>query len=147
MDKLIEQMKRLLADVYAYGLKSQNFHWNVEGPDFFEYHKFFEGIYSQAAEDVDKVAEHIRALDSYTPASFARFQELTTIQDETTIPIAIEMVNRLYHDNAKVLATAKIACATADELKQHGVLNFLEGLIDDYEKQSWMLRSTVKRTH
>jgi starvation-inducible DNA-binding protein len=145
MDKLIEQMKRLLADVYAYGLKAQNFHWNVEGPDFMQYHGLFGGIYEKAADDVDTVAEHIRALDSYAPASFGRFQELTSIQDETTVPIAIEMVNRLFHDNGKVLATAKIACATAEELKQHGVLNFLEGIIDEYEKQAWMLRSTVKR--
>jgi len=145
MNELIEQMKKLLADVYAYGLKAQNYHWNVEGPDFPQYHGLFGGIYEKAADDVDLVAEHIRALDSYTPASFGRFQELTSIQDETTVPIALEMINRLYGDNGKVLATAKIACATADELKQHGVLNFLEGLIDDYEKQSWMLRSTVKR--
>ena len=146
MDELIEQMKKLLATVYAYGLKAQNFHWNVEGPDFMQYHALFDTVYGKAAGDVDTVAEHIRALNSYTPASFGRFQELSVIQDETTIPLAIEMVNRLYQDNAKVLATAKIACATADELKQHGVLNFLEGLIDDYEKQAWMLRSTVKRS-
>ena len=57
------------------------------------------------------------------------------------------MVNRLYKDNAKVLTTVKTACSTAEELKQHGVLNFLEGFIDEYEKQAWMLRSTVKRTH
>lgn len=145
MDKLIEQMKRLLADVYAYGLKAQNFHWNVEGPDFMQYHGLFSDVYGKAAADVDTVAEHIRALDSYAPASFGRFQELTSIQDETTIPIAIEMVSRLYHDNAKVLASAKVACSTAEELKQHGVLNFLEGIIDEYEKQAWMLRSTSKR--
>jgi starvation-inducible DNA-binding protein len=147
MDELIEQMKKLLADVYAYGLKAQNFHWNVEGPDFIQYHGLFSDVYEKAAGDVDKVAEHIRALDAYAPASFSRFQELTSIKDETTIPIAIEMVNRLYQDNMKVLTTVKTACATAEELKQHGVLNFLEGLIDEYEKQAWMLRSTVKRTH
>ena len=146
MDELIVEMKRLLATVYAYGLKAQNFHWNVEGPDFIQYHEFFGGIYEKAAADVDTVAEHIRALNSYTPASFGRFQELSDIEDETTIPLAIEMVNRLYQDNQKVLSSAKIACATADELKQHGVLNFLEGLIDEYEKQAWMLRSTVKRS-
>lgn len=146
MDELIEEMKRLLADVYAYGLKAQNFHWNVEGPDFMQYHSLFGGIYEKAAGDVDLVAEHIRALNSYAPASLSRFKELTSIEDETTIPLAIEMVNRLFQDNAKVLASTKIACVKADELKQHGILNFLEGLIDEYEKQAWMLRSIVKRS-
>jgi starvation-inducible DNA-binding protein len=145
MNELIEQMKKLLATVYAYGLKAQNFHWNVEGPNFMQYHELFANVYEKAAADVDTVAEHIRALDAYAPASFARFQELSSIQDETTIPTALEMVNRLSQDNTKVLAATKIACATAEELKEHGVLNFLEGIIDEYEKQAWMLRSTVKR--
>ena len=145
MDELIEQMKKLLATVYAYGLKAQNFHWNVEGPDFIQYHKFLGKIYEKASADVDTVAEHIRALDSYVPGSLKRFQELSSIEDETTIPSALEMLNRLFQDNAKVLASAKIACDTAEELKQRGILNFLEGIIDEYEKQAWMLRSTVKR--
>lgn len=145
MDKLIEDMKRLLADVYAYGLKAQNYHWNVEGPNFMEYHALFADVYSKASGDVDTVAEHIRALDAYAPGSLGRFKELTSIQDETTIPVAIEMVSRLHSDNAKVLSAAKIAHITAEELKQLGVVNFLEGLIDEYEKQAWMLRSITKR--
>jgi starvation-inducible DNA-binding protein len=145
MDELIEQMKKLLATVYAYGLKAQNFHWNVEGPDFIQYHGFFGDVYAKASADVDTVAEHIRALNSYAPGSLKRFQELSSIEDETTIPSALEMVNRLSQDNTKVLEAAKNACETAEELKQRGVLNFLEGIIDEYEKQAWMLRSTVKR--
>jgi len=145
MDKLIEQMKKVLADVYVYGLKAQNFHWNVEGPDFVQYHEFFGEVYEKASADVDLVAEHIRALDAYAPASLKRFQELASIEDETTIPSALEMMARLSQDNAKVLASAKTACETAEELKQRGILNFLEGIIDEYEKQAWMLRSIVKR--
>lgn len=145
MDKLIEDMKRLLADVYAYGLKAQNYHWNVEGPNFKEYHALFADVYGKASDDVDAVAEHIRALDAYAPGSLGRFKELTSIQDETTIPVAIEMVSRLHSDNAKVLSAAKIAHMAAEELKQLGVINFLEGLIDEYEKQAWMLRSITKR--
>lgn len=145
MDKLVELMKKLLADLSAYRIKTQYYHWNVEGPNFKEYHNFLNDIYEAAHSDVDDVAEHIRALDAYAPGSLARFQELTSIQDETTVPAAIEMLSRTYADNQKVLASAKAACVVADELGQHGVLNFLEGLIDSYEKQAWMLRVTIKR--
>lgn len=145
MDKLVELMKRLLADLSAYRIKSQYYHWNIEGPDFKQYHSFFGEIYDKASDDVDDVAEHIRALNSYAPGSLKRFSELTSIQDETTIPDALEMLNRTYGDNQIVLASARAACVVADELGQHGQLNFLEGLIDSYEKQAWMLRSTTKR--
>ena len=145
MEKLVELMKRLLADVFAYGLKAQYFHWNVEGPDFKQYHSFFGEIYGSANEDLDSVAEHIRALDSYAPGSLKRFSELTNIKDEDTVPAALEMFNRIYQDNQKIIAAAKAAHAVAEELGQYGIINFLEGLIDSYEKQAWMLRSTIKR--
>lgn len=146
MEKLVELMKRLLADVFAFRLKSQYYHWNVEGPDFKQYHDLFGDIYTSADGDVDTVAEHIRALDAYAPGSFKRFMELTVITDEETVPAAIEMVNRVYQDNQKIIASAKAAHAVAEELGQHGIINFLEGLIDAYEKQAWMLRATTKRS-
>ena len=145
MDKLVDLLKRLLADLSAYRIKTQYYHWNIEGPNFNEYHSFLNGIYDAASDDVDSVAEHIRALNAYAPGSFRRFLELTTIQDEDTIPIAIEMLARTYADNQKILASAKAAHTAADELGERGVVNFLEGLIDAYEKQAWMLRATTKR--
>ena len=145
MDKLVDLLKRLLADLSAYRIKTQYYHWNVEGPNFNEYHSFFATIYTAADGDIDTVAEHIRALNAYAPGSFRRFLELTTIQDEDTIPIAIEMIARTYADSQKILASAKAAHIAADELGERGVVNFLEGLIDAYEKQAWMLRATTKR--
>ena len=145
MEKLVELMKSLLADVAAYKIKTQYYHWNVEGPDFVQYHGLFSDVYTAADGDIDIVAEHIRALDAYAPGSLKRFAELTTITDEDTIPAAIEMVNRTYQDNQKIIASAKAAHAAAEELGQFGIINFLEGLIDAYEKQAWMLRATTKR--
>lgn len=145
MDKLIELMKRVLADTFAFRLKAQYYHWNVEGPDFVQYHDLFGKLYTAADEDVDTIAEHIRALGAYAPGSFGRFQSLTSIQDEETIPEAWEMINRIAEDNKKLHAGLMAAHAVADELGQRGVVNFLEGLLDANEKTQWMLRATLKR--
>lgn len=145
MEKLVDLMKRLLANLAAYKIKTQYYHWNVEGPDFMQYHGLLGSVYEAAEGDIDSVAEHIRALNSYAPGSLKRFAELTTITDEDTIPAAIEMINRSYQDNQKIIIAAKAAHAAAEELGEFGVINFLEGLIDAYEKQAWMLRSTIKR--
>lgn len=145
MENLVELLKRLLADLSAYRIKTQYYHWNIEGPDFAQYHKFLGDIYEQASDDVDTVAEHIRSLDAYAPGSLKRFTELTSIQDEDTIPSSLDMLTRTYKDNQIVLASTKAACLVAEKLGEHGVLNFLEGLIDSYEKQAWMLRATTKR--
>lgn len=145
MDKLIEAMKRVLADTYGFGLKAQNYHWNVEGPDFKQYHDLFGGIYEGVAEAIDKVAEQIRTLDSYAPGSFTRFQNLTSIEDETNVPIPLEMVARLHNDNVKVIATLMQAHGYAETLNKRGLVNFIEERLDAHEKIGWMLRATQKR--
>ena len=145
MDKLIEALKRVLADTFAFRLKAQYYHWNVEGPDFKQYHDLFSDLYTSADANVDDIAEHIRALDAYAPGSFGRFSELTSIQDENTVPNALEMINRISEDNKKLHACLMTAHKLADDLGQRGVVNFLEGLLDANEKTQWMLKATLKK--
>lgn len=145
MEKLVELMKRLLADTFAFRLKAQYYHWNIEGPDFMQYHELLGTLYTDADGNVDTIAEHIRALGAYSPGSFKRFMELTVINDEETVPDALEMINRISEDHKKLHASMSAAHAVADELGQRGVVNFLEGLIDANEKTQWMLRSILKR--
>lgn len=145
MDKLIEAMKRVLADTFAFRLKAQYYHWNIEGPDFMQYHDLFSDLYTAADANVDTIAEHIRALDAYVPGSFGRYLELTSIQDENTIPIAIEMISRISEDNKKLHMGLMTAHKLADDLGQRGVVNFLEGLLDANEKTQWMLKSILKK--
>lgn len=145
MDKLIEALKRVLADTFAFRLKAQYYHWNVEGPNFKEYHDLFSGLYTSADGNVDDIAEHIRALGAYAPGSLTRFSQLTSIQDENTIPNALEMINRISEDNKTLHSGLMAAHRLADDLGQRGVVNFLEGLIDANEKTQWMLRSILKK--
>ncbi len=62
-----ETLKKTLAEEYILQLKTQNCHWNVEGPLFFSLHKLFEEQYGQIAEFVDRAAEVLRALKTRAP--------------------------------------------------------------------------------
>jgi starvation-inducible DNA-binding protein len=77
METLIEIMRKVLADAYAFQLKANNYHWNVEGPNFVQYHDFLGELYNEVFAATDMIAEQIRALDAYAPGSFTRFLELT----------------------------------------------------------------------
>lgn len=138
-------MKKVLADTFAFRLKAQYYHWNVEGPDFKQYHDLFSDLYTTADGNIDSIAEHIRALDAYAPGSFGRYSELTSIQDETTVPSALEMISRIAEDNKKLHVGLMAAHNAAEDLNERGVVNFLEGLLDENEKTQWMLRATLKR--
>lgn len=143
MDKeaLVEQMKAVLATVFSFYLKAHNYHWNVTGPNFIQYHDFLGKVYEDVHGSVDLYAEHIRALGAYSPGSLKRFSELTKISDEIAIPSAKFMMIRLSSDNQVVLDELRTAAEMAETLKEHGVLNFVEGQIDAHEKLQWMLKS------
>ena len=145
MDELIQSMKKGLANTFAFYLKAHGFHWNVEGANFPQYHALFERIYEEVYGSVDQWAEEIRAMDAYAPASFARFSELTDIQDEIKILDASGMLEKLLADNAIVLASIESAYELAETAGNHGLSNFLAERQDAHAKHAWQLRATLKQ--
>jgi starvation-inducible DNA-binding protein len=143
-ETLNEIMKKVLADTFAMYLKTHNFHWNVEGSNFPQYHQFFGKLYLELFASVDTIGEQIRALDSYAPGSFSRFEELTDIEDELTVPSGIEMAKILGEDNEVVMASLGMAIKLATDLDKQGLINFLANRIDIHSTHSWMLRSIIK---
>lgn len=143
MDKqqLIEQMKVVLATTFSFYLKAQNYHWNVTGPNFVQYHDFLGTVYTDVWNSVDVYAEHIRALGAFTPGSLKRFSELSKVSDEVAVPSAKFMFIRLASDNEVLLDELRTAVDMAEQMKERGVLNFLEGQIDAHEKLQWKLKS------
>lgn len=141
---LAETLKVLLATSYALSIKAQHFHWNVEGPDFPQYHEFFGSYYEEVYGSIDKLAEIIRQLDTYSPASLTRFHELSQIQDQVKIPRAELMMQELYQDNQKILQMFKESFHVAEEADEQGIANFIAERIDAFGKHSWMLRSILK---
>lgn len=144
MEELINAMKRVLADSFAFYLKAQYYHWNVEGPDFKQYHDLFGDIYKTVYGSIDSTAEQIRALDSYAPGSFSRYMELKSISDENTIPPALEMVQRLLIDNSTIIMGLSKAFETSEENKQYHLSDYIAGLLDNHKKIGWMLKATLK---
>jgi len=140
-EQLINEMKILLANTFALYLKSHNYHWNVTGPNFAQYHDFLGDFYEEVFGSVDTTAEEIRKLGSFVPGSLARFGELTNIEDETMIPEAAIMFARLARDNDVVIKNLYAARQAAENANAFGAVNYLEGRIDVHEKHAWMLKS------
>jgi starvation-inducible DNA-binding protein len=144
MEELIAQAKIVLANHYAFYLKAQNYHWNVTGPDFSQYHDLFSKIYNEVGDTIDNLAEQVRAMDSYVPASFSRFSELAEIEDELNVPPPLEMIRRLYNDIAIMQNSIMQAYHLAEQHMQHGYSNLMAERQDAFLKHAWMLRSTLK---
>lgn len=142
---LADALKTLLATEYAFVIKAQLFHWNVEGPDFNSLHKFFGEIYDEVYDNsIDRTAEYIRTLEDYTPGSFERFMELSEIQGQTKIPRARLMIEELLANNLTMIDLLNRTFAVANEENQQGIANFIAERIDAHGKWGWQLRSFLK---
>lgn len=144
MDKLVESMKVVLATSFSFALKTQGYHWNVEGIYFSQFHKLFGKIYEEVFTAIDNIAEEIRALDAYAPASLGRFYQLSLISDEVNVPGVKDMCRKLIEDSDKIQESLMATYTEADSQKQLGLANFLQGRMEIHKKHAWMLKSSIK---
>jgi len=144
MDKFTNQLKIAFASQYAFAIKAQNYHWNVEGHDFYQLHQLFDTIYTEVYGAVDAFAENIRKIKAYTPASLYRFSALAAIDDEIEILEPQAMVAELLRDAEKMQEIMKLLFVEAENLGHHGLSNFLADRQDAFAKHAWFLRATAK---
>ena len=141
---LADDLKTLLATQYALSIKAQYFHWNVEGPDFAQYHDYFANFYEEVYSAVDPIAEYIRTLQEYSPGSFERFQELSIIQGQQKVPRARLMFEELLANNNTVIDLLNQTFVSAEQENKQGIANFIAERLDAQAKHGWMLRSFLK---
>jgi starvation-inducible DNA-binding protein len=135
--------KSVFATHYHYLLKAQNFHWNVTGPDFLEYHELFERIYCELEDHTDEFAEQLRTLGIYVPATLKEFAELSILQDPPQYESKEEMVECLHKDSSTILKALLELYKQAETAQEHGFSSFLAERMSAHGKHGWQLYSSL----
>ncbi len=146
MSKTIEKLNHVLADTYTLYLKTQNYHWNVTGPQFDTLHQLFGRQYAALALAIDEIAERIRALGALAPATYKEFEQLKSIGTGNSNYTAEEMVECLYKSHKKVVEIIKAALEAAETEDDAFTADMLTERIGAHDKDAWMLASTMKKT-
>jgi len=141
--EIAEGLSKLLADTFTLYLKTHNFHWNVTGPMFRTLHVMFEEQYNELWTAVDLLAERMRALGVFAPATYKEFTRLTSIKEETGIPAAFDMVRKLVEGHETAARTARTAFTVAEEASDAPTADLLTERMQVHEKTAWMLRSLL----
>ena len=140
---VVELLSTLLADEYVLYTKTRNYHWNVEGMQFNDLHKFFEAQYEALDEVIDDVAERARSLGGRALGTLAEFTQRTRLKEEPKkVPDAKQMLGNLLADHETMVRELRADLQTAmDKFGDAGTSDFLTGLMEKHEKMAWMLRS------
>ena len=137
------ELAKLLADEFVLYTKTRNAHWNVTGDNFHANHIFFENQYKQLDEIIDSVAERMRKIGHYAPATLKSYLELTHLTEysERTND-GLGFMKDLLQDHESIIEFIRGNITPfADDYKDYGSRDFITGLIEIHEEMAWMIRS------
>jgi len=139
---VVTALSHTLAEEYLLTLKTQNFHWNVEGPLFYSLHKLFEEHYTFLAAQVDDIAERIRALGQRAPGSYKEFLQLSKVEEAPADHVtANRMIEILTHDHEAIVQRLSTFRDQADQAGDSTTVIIYDDLIAFHQKAAWMIRS------
>ena len=137
-------LSRVLATTYILYLKTQNYHWNVESPSFYGLHKLFEMQYDEMQEAIDEIAERIRKIDRFAPASTIEFQKLSCISEGPMPKTSKEMLETLLEDQEKLIDLLRKGIKSIEDNSDEGTKDLFIQRLRAHEKMAWMSRSSLK---
>lgn len=144
MEKLIEQLRTILGTNFGLYFKIHSYHWNVEGPNFVEYHTYLGNLYTQIFNNTDLIAEKLRALETYTPVSLTRMKELSDIEEDVSVLEAMPMFQNLVVANDRYIIHLRAGIVAAEAANEPAIGNFLQDILDQHQKHAWFLKSITK---
>ncbi|WP_350210670.1 Dps family protein [Henriciella sp.] len=139
----IEALRKVLGETYALYFKTHGYHWNVTGPRFKALHELFMEQYTELWQALDELAERIRALGEYAPASSDEIASYATIKPDNGVPDAEDMINNLVRGHETIAQVARDGVNTAEDGDDAVTVDLLTQRAAAAEKAAWMLRASL----
>src|SRR5229473_7783875 len=145
VEEISNDLRRLLADVFALYLKTKNFHWHMSGPHFRDYHLLLDEQGEQLFAMTDPIAERIRKIGGLTIRSIGHISRLQRVLDNDAEYVEpLDMIAELAEDNETLAARLREAHNVCDEHRDVATASLIEVWIDETERRTWFL-SEIKR--
>lgn len=141
--ELEQGLNELLADLNVFYRKLQNYHWNVEGKDFFVIHEKLEEYYNEINEQIDEVAEHILILGGEPWGTMNDYLKNTSIVEAENKKIKLDVIfHNLINDLSMLLKKVIEIKEQADNSNEYLTSTLMDSYIENYSKKIWMLKQS-----
>lgn len=144
MEKTITNLNQFLADLAVFYRKLQNYHWNIEGKEFFVIHAKLEEYYDDINEQIDEVAEYILSINGEPLGTLKDYLAITKIQEAENVKIKSEaLLPCVLKDFETLLQEAKQIKQESEKQNDAQTSTLMDEYIEDYSKKIWMLSQTI----
>ncbi len=138
---LTKELNQLLSDYHIYYQNTRGFHWNIKGKNFFELHRKFEELYTDALQTIDELAERILTIGGQPLHTFADYMQTTNLAAHKNVTVDVDAV-RAVHDQLGQLveqeSKVKEMAVAADDQETE---DMMIALINGQQKTRWMLEA------
>lgn len=141
---VVQGLQKSVAQSFALTALAQNAHVNVVGPDFYQLHEAFQGIYEGAFASVDKWAERMRALDGVVNLCLTEMDTMSGLPCLKTPFSAQEAVNTLITAQSIIITDLEGLMNLAESSGDKVTANMVQDEIASLQKSRWMLRSYLR---
>lgn len=143
--KVAEHLDQHLADLHVLYTKLHNYHWNVEGSEFFTLHTHLEELYDATAVEIDEVAERILMIGHRPSASLSDYLNKTNLKEVKSEGVSGNAIAKeLLADYGTLVAGLRAGVTAAQAANDEVSADMMIGSLSAYEKTIWMLDAYLK---
>ena len=145
VEKITNELRLLLADVFALYVKTKNFHWHMSGRHFRDYHLLLDEQAEEIFAMTDDIAERSRKIGGGTIHSIsdiARNQRLHDNNEDFVDPS--DMLVELSADNQRLVRSLRSAHEICERHNDVATASLIENWIDETERRTWFLFETTQ---
>src|ERR1700732_2080216 len=144
VEEISNELRRLLADVFALYLKTKNFHWHMSGLHFRDYHLLLDEHAEQIFAMTDDIAERARKLGGATLRSIGDISRHQRLKDNNAEFVAPQdMMVELRGDNQQLTRELRSTHELCEEHDDVATASLIENWIDETERRTWFLSEIV----
>ena len=131
-----------LSNLQVLYIKAHNYHWNVVGCNFFEFHERLQKVYEFIAEEIDRVAERIKMLCYMPVANLENALCMATVKGApSTCYSAPVIAQNVICDFLVVINQIRQIAELAGQNNDEYTVALLSEALGFYEKYVWFFRA------
>ncbi|PLR84384.1 DNA starvation/stationary phase protection protein [Bacillus canaveralius] len=143
--KLANALNRYLANLHVVYIKLRNFHWNVVGVDFIDFHEKLAELYEEVALEIDRIAERIKMLGFFPLASMREFVCYATLAEVPSAPYdTATIAYAVAHDFAATARYLREVDQFVRETTDEFTIDLIAAALGFLEKHVWFFTAYLE---
>lgn len=142
--QVISIINQALAEVFDLYSQTKQAHWNVKGPNFFQFHELFDKLAEMIFPFVDELAERATALGGIAKGTARMAATSSNLAESPNIHGGIELVEALIQRYGSLANSCRDAVDETEKLEDMATSDLFIEIVHVLDKSLYFLESHIQ---